>query len=33
MTFPIAYYVSGRDEPDVPTVMLSSGLGGSASYW
>ncbi|WKX27933.1 pyrimidine utilization protein D [Tatumella ptyseos] len=33
MTFPIAYRVSGRDEPDVPTVLLSSGLGGVASYW
>lgn len=33
MTFPIAYRVSGREGPEVATVVLSSGLGGVASYW
>ncbi|WP_241572640.1 pyrimidine utilization protein D [Rosenbergiella nectarea] len=33
MTFPIAYRVSGREGPEVSTVVLSSGLGGVGNFW
>ena len=29
----VSYTVRGRREPDAPVVILSSGLGGAASYW
>src|ERR1700712_1567614 len=30
---PMHYEIHGRLDPDAPTVLLSSGLGGAAHYW
>ncbi|MFC0338353.1 aminoacrylate hydrolase [Kushneria avicenniae] len=35
MSMPVSmhYELSGRQSPDAPTILLSSGLGGAGSYW